>query len=359
MLRNPRSIALTLLASLVGSIAALAATRAAPAPAEAAADAGCLAKPNATAAPGNHWYYRVERSSGRHCWYQHTMSGAQSEARQARAPARASARTASALPPDSTASARTPDSTAPAPAPDQPSEARDQAPVAPTMVAPAQPYSWAAAVPAPAPRDEAAVPRSDRLAPAPEPAVVAQAETTVAPARAELPAAPPSRALNVANDERPTAAVDDGGAHIPALLGTGLALVIIVLGSMVARMAAKGLGSGRRRSAQRVAASPVAAPIHRADDAPGLVPLMPREGDLARATRPPRAPIAAPPVRPRDVAPAGSDNARVLEKNVRDLLHRLRGDLASAATPAPQSRSAEDLDQALAMWRGRRQRPVG
>jgi len=346
MLRDPRSIALTLLASLVGSIAALAVVRAEPAPAAAAADADCLARPNTTAAPGNHWYYRLERSSGRHCWYQRSTIGAQNDG--ARAPLRTRTRTAAAVPADTAAAA---------PAADQPSEVREQAPVAPTMVAPTQPYSWSAAVPAPMPRDEATAPSSDGIASAPGPALASQEEPAAVPTQA-APVAPPSRALNVANDERSPATAVDGGAHIPALLGTGLALVIIVLGSMVARMGAKLFGSGRRRTPPRVAASPVTVPMRRADDAPDLVPVMPHERDIARATRPPRAPIAAPPVRPRDGAHAGSESARVLEENVRELLHRLRGDLASAASAAPQSRSAEDLDQALAMWRGRRQRPA-
>jgi hypothetical protein len=29
----------------------------------------CLTKPNATAPPGNHWYYRVDRTTHRECWY--------------------------------------------------------------------------------------------------------------------------------------------------------------------------------------------------------------------------------------------------------------------------------------------------
>lgn len=29
----------------------------------------CLRGPNGTAPKGSHWYYRVDRSSGRHCWY--------------------------------------------------------------------------------------------------------------------------------------------------------------------------------------------------------------------------------------------------------------------------------------------------
>jgi hypothetical protein len=29
----------------------------------------CLSKPGSTAPQGSHWYYRVERATGRHCWY--------------------------------------------------------------------------------------------------------------------------------------------------------------------------------------------------------------------------------------------------------------------------------------------------
>src|SRR5215475_95661 len=29
----------------------------------------CLSGPKGTAPAGSHWYYRIERSTGRHCWY--------------------------------------------------------------------------------------------------------------------------------------------------------------------------------------------------------------------------------------------------------------------------------------------------
>src|ERR1700704_312927 len=29
----------------------------------------CLRGPNGTSPQGSHWYYRVDRSTGRHCWY--------------------------------------------------------------------------------------------------------------------------------------------------------------------------------------------------------------------------------------------------------------------------------------------------
>src|SRR5689334_15237144 len=83
MLDDPRRIAPVLLASLVGLIAASAAACAEPAPAESSsAGADCLAKPNAPSTPGNHWYYRVDRASGRHCWYQRPTIGASNETSQ-------------------------------------------------------------------------------------------------------------------------------------------------------------------------------------------------------------------------------------------------------------------------------------
>jgi hypothetical protein len=56
--------------SLTGrsSFAQLAAQGAAPAAAKGGTDE-CLAKPGATAPQGSHWYYRINRADGRHCWY--------------------------------------------------------------------------------------------------------------------------------------------------------------------------------------------------------------------------------------------------------------------------------------------------
>src|SRR5262245_38564892 len=33
------------------------------------AESQCLAAPNATAPEGRHWYYRLDRATGRRCWY--------------------------------------------------------------------------------------------------------------------------------------------------------------------------------------------------------------------------------------------------------------------------------------------------
>jgi hypothetical protein len=78
-------------AQLAAQGAAPAATQgSAPAAAKGATDE-CLAKPGATAPQGSHWYYRINRADGRHCWYLGT-EGAKVRARareaeqQARAP---------------------------------------------------------------------------------------------------------------------------------------------------------------------------------------------------------------------------------------------------------------------------------
>jgi hypothetical protein len=50
------------------SLAALLVILVMPVHASQAAD-DCLAKPNAAAPDGSHWYYHVERATGRQCWY--------------------------------------------------------------------------------------------------------------------------------------------------------------------------------------------------------------------------------------------------------------------------------------------------
>src|SRR5271166_19868 len=50
------------------SLAALLAILVMPVHASHAAD-DCLAKPNAAAPDGSHWYYHVDRATGRQCWY--------------------------------------------------------------------------------------------------------------------------------------------------------------------------------------------------------------------------------------------------------------------------------------------------
>jgi hypothetical protein len=50
------------------SLAALLVILVMPVHASHAAD-DCLAKPNAAAPDGSHWYYHVDRATGRQCWY--------------------------------------------------------------------------------------------------------------------------------------------------------------------------------------------------------------------------------------------------------------------------------------------------
>ena len=38
-------------------------------PADARAEANCLAAPGAQAPPGRHWFYRIDRPQQRKCWY--------------------------------------------------------------------------------------------------------------------------------------------------------------------------------------------------------------------------------------------------------------------------------------------------
>lgn len=348
MLRNPWRIAPIFLASLGGLIAACAVVRAEPVAAASSAGADCLAKPNAPAASGNHWYYRIDRASGRHCWYQRPESGASSEAAQSRVPSRATA-----SPPA--------DNPLPEPSADMRSEAGDQdtaPPAAATTAPPAQPYSWSTAAPPPAPPEQMTAPASDSASPAQ--AIPAQPDSVVAPPRAE-PAAP----IRAQVPERPAAVVEDG-THMPAIFGAGLALLIIVLGSIVARLGAKLVRSRRRTSPARDYASIVPPPILHAQDAPGLVPPMPHEGDITRAPRPPRRAPAARQDRPKPGdESAARERTRELEQNVRDLLRRMRNDQPAAArtSVAPetprQPPSAQELDQVLAMWREGRRRPAG
>jgi hypothetical protein len=385
LLRNPPRIALVLLASLAGLLIAGAVARGEPAATAppSSADANCLAKPNAQAAAGNHWYYRLDRASGRHCWYQRPTIAGTNAAAQSRPSTRAIAAPVDKPVPESPA--------------DRPSAARDQPldqnAVEPAAAAPAQPYSWSTAAPPPAPSEQTTPAPTDIATPTP---VIATAEPAVAP-QTDAAAAPPRIApvttarLPVA--ERPDAVAADGG-HMPALFGTAFALVIIVLGSVVARFGAK-LARARRRGVARNPASlstPVPAFL-RAQDTPGLVPSMAREDDIPPEddithAAPPAWMTRRAPAAPREDAPSGDeaalsnrDSARELEQNVRDLLHRMRSDLKAVRTaqvpqrPQPRSapersqprsapersqpRSAEELDQVLAMWRQGRRRPAG
>jgi hypothetical protein len=349
MLRYPRCIAPVLLASFVGLIAAATAACAEPATPAAAAD--CLVKPDAQAAPGNHWYYRLDRASGRRCWHQRPASGASNGAQNDAAPSRPLPARAAVPPP-----AERPASDAAA---DTASDSRGQEIIQPAAAAPAQPSAWSAATPAAVLPQPMTPPASDGAAPAPQPAASPPSATADAPPSAEPAAAPPSPApVRAANVERPAAPLEvEAGTHMPALLGAALALLIVVLGSIVARLAASVIRSRRRRRVLDAIAATDAPPIYSAQDVPGLVPVMPRERDGARKRRVRRLSPDVPAARP------DGDEAQALEENVRDLLRRVRGGLLDkrAQPPAPavaQPSAAQELDQMLARLRERRRKPA-
>jgi hypothetical protein len=223
-------------------------------------------------------------------------------------------------------------------------------------------------------------PASDGATSAPEPSMSPQSATADDPARAAPPAAPPSRApLRAANVERPAAPVDvEEGPHMPALLGAALALLIVVLGSIVARLAAGLIRSRRRGRALGATAAIMTPPMFSAQDAPALVPVMPRERDVTRKRRMPPPPADTPAThqeRAQDHAQDGGGidggdagervraDARALEHDVRDLLRRMRSDLldarpAPAAPAATRPTAAQELDQMLANLRERRRKPA-
>jgi hypothetical protein len=223
-------------------------------------------------------------------------------------------------------------------------------------------------------------PASNSPASITEPATPPQSATADAPASAEPPAAPPSRApLRAATIERPAPPVEvEAGTHMPALLGAALALLMVVLGSIAARLAANLIRSRRRDRALAATAATTtppmfSAPMFSALDAPALVPVMPGERAVTRKRRSPRLPTDMPAACQEyaqdavdaagDAAGRGRADARVLEENVRDLLRRMRSDLgdqrpAPAAPAAPQPTAAQELDQMLAKLRERRRRPA-
>ena len=50
-------------------------------PADARAEANCLAAPGAQAPPGRHWFYRIDRPQQRKCWYLRAQGAAEATAK--------------------------------------------------------------------------------------------------------------------------------------------------------------------------------------------------------------------------------------------------------------------------------------
>ena len=297
----------------------------------------CLAKPNGPSPRGSHWFYRIDRANNRHCWYLRGIgsNAGQTETRPSRAAVTPTARPSVATPADP-------------PMLDMPSDppamgarniSRNPSPsviwpasppaIAPTPPAPAtafegQPTQAADSVAAPTPIPPLRDPKID--APNPNREAKSAKRTAAAPAPTERPVLPV---------EEPT--------HMPALLGIGLALALIMFGSFGARLIFKYLGRARRRGVRAPPGSNWDAPSFHVDDAPGIVPAPRRRSDITRDTRD----LADEPTQrnrgAKTVAPQGLDAVGIIEANVRDLLVRLRSE-PQAAPARPEDGRARPRD---------------
>jgi hypothetical protein len=305
-----------LLASLLVGVAVTGSpARAQTAPA--AADE-CLAKPNGPSPRGSHWYYRIDRASNRQCWYLRGTgaSANQNETRPSRdsvVPARPSATTAVDPPivdmpsaPPAALGARgiigntSPFATLPASPP-------AIVPTAPSEVMQAEPTQATDAV-----TDQPPVPSfRDSKIDAPNP------NRDARPAKRAALEAPPS--------ERPVAPVEET-THMPALVGIGLALALIVIGSFAARRILDYFERPRRRTVFEPTGSNWDAPSFHVDDAPGIVPALRRRSDITRDARDDFHDQPAHRDKSEAARQQGREAVAAIEANVRNLLVRLRSE---------------------------------
>jgi hypothetical protein len=290
----------------------------------------CLAKPNAPSPRGSHWYYRIDRANNRHCWYLRPVpsNAGQNETTQTRASVTPTARpsvTAPAnpplldTPPDPPATgARNISRNASPPAiwPASPPAFAPPAPIAPATAVEGEPTQAADSVAAPTPIPLLRDPKID----APNPNREAKSAKRTAAAPTDRPVLPV---------EEPT--------HMPALLGIGLALALIMFGSFGARLIFKYLGRARRRIGRAPLGSNWDAPSFHVDDAPGIVPGLRRRPDITRDPHD----LADPRTQPNRSAktPQGLDAVGIIEANVRDLLVRLRSEPQAAPARPEDGRS--------------------
>ena len=114
---------------------------------------------------------------------------------------------------------------------------------------------------------------------------------------------------------------------MPALVGIGLALALIVIGSFAARRILDYFERPRRRTVFEPTESNWDAPSLHVDDAPGIVPALRRRSDITRDARDDFHDQPA----YRDENEAARQQVAAIEANVRNLLVRLRSE--------PQGRS--------------------
>jgi hypothetical protein len=239
--RAPSAAHAALLAHLAGSVVlasawpAYAQTAAVPAATPVAAPAdNCLTSPNAQTERG-HWYYRMDRPSGRRCWYFRAEDGnkaGESENAKPRAVAAPPARPRAAAPAEAK----------PAAAPSAPAVfdngggSRSIAPPpAPSPATPNPAVLWPSVPAQPVERAPAPAADSATEQPGPPPAANSEAASPASAPDADIPigqvnASPPPAPARPQAVERPVVAAD-GGAHLPALIGIALSLVLIFFGS--------------------------------------------------------------------------------------------------------------------------------
>jgi len=185
--------------ALIGSIVAgaplAAISQTAPsAPVTANAASDCLASPKGTAPQGQHWHYRLERSTKRQCWYLRAEGGKVTQAAQATTdapkadPAPPQQQTvqdarAEYLTPRSSVASRTTNAAAQAaastPAQQTPDQATDSSPQQPAVATPWPDVSTAVAPPEPQPASVATVaPPGAKPAKPPAPVALAAADST-------------------------------------------------------------------------------------------------------------------------------------------------------------------------------------
>jgi hypothetical protein len=283
-----------------------------------AAAGECLAQPSGPSPRGSHWFYRIDRASNRHCWYLRGIgaSAGQNETRPSRdsvVPARPSAATAVDPPiidmpsaPPAALGARgiganaSPFATLPA----SPPAIVPPAPSAATQVEPTQATDAVA--------DQALVPSfTDSKIDAPNP------NRDARPAKRAASDAPPT--------ERPVSPVEET-THMPALVGIGLALALIVIGSFAARRILNYFGRPRRRTVFEPTGSNRDAPSFHVDDAPGIVPALRRRSDITRDARDDFHDQPAHRDKSEAARQQGLDAVAAVEANVRNLLVRLRSE---------------------------------
>jgi hypothetical protein len=347
-----------------------AALRAEPAAATATSD-DCLAKPNGDAPAGSHWFYRVDRASGRRCWHVRAQDG-QADSADAKAEQGESAAPRRVTTPAPAPSAAAPPEPQARSTDNGPSAALPPAPDWPAMSTPSRIAAPIAGDAAPVTNDNAA-----EQAP-PTRAIDPQIDARAADAHfaSTPPAAAPAPPMAEPVAARTATSTIDPN-HIPALLGTGLVLLLIILGSIAAHFAGRVLQGRRLRRAAREAPSPSWDSSH-ADVETNLRTLSAPVVQMRRKDKAPDRPVA-----PDETAPvvAAGETAQALEENVRALLHRLRSDLKSnpqpnlnpkpsrvadvAASvpsesppmaPAALSSADGDLEAALAIWAGNKKR---